>query len=84
MTMDGLSAAGGVLAIVTLAIQLVGTVGGIRHFIKNVVDAPKEQQKLASLLDLLELLLQVIQATSERETSRAMGRQYSLKASVTT
>ena len=65
--MDGLSAAGGVLAVVSLATQLVDTIQEIRHFVQKVADAPTQWQSLIRELDFLQLLLQGVKAIGDRE-----------------
>lgn len=56
--MDGLSAAGGVIAVLSLAKELVATVKDIKYFIQNVVDAPAELERLEDLLIQLEQILE--------------------------
>jgi hypothetical protein len=65
--MDGLSAAASGIAVVSLAIQLVGSVRDIRRFLRNVSEAPKELRRSIDLLDQLELILENIGALIERQ-----------------
>jgi len=65
--MDGLSAAASGMAVVSLAIQLVGSVRDIRRFLGNVSDAPKELGRLIDLLEQLELILENIGAQVENQ-----------------
>lgn len=65
--MEGLSAAGGVFAVVSIAIDLVETIEKIRHFVQKAIDAPTQWQSLIRELELLQLLLQGVKAISERE-----------------
>jgi hypothetical protein len=68
--MDGLSAAGGVIAVGSLALQLVDTVKEVKHFLENVADAPKELQRLVDLLALLETILGTVVSILELEKSK--------------
>jgi hypothetical protein len=62
--MDGVS---GVLAVVSLAIQLVDTIQEIRHFVQKVAHASTKHQSLIAHLNSLEILLEGVKAVSERE-----------------
>jgi uncharacterized protein Yka (UPF0111/DUF47 family) len=55
--MDGLSAAASGIAVVSLAIQLVGSVREIRRFFRTLKDAPEELDRLLDLLEHMELML---------------------------
>jgi len=65
--MDGLSAAASGIAVVSLAVQLVGSVREIRRFLRDVSEAPKELRRLIDLLEQLELILENIGALVERQ-----------------
>jgi hypothetical protein len=58
--MDGLSAAASGVAVVSLALQLVGSVRDIHRFLRQVSESPKELKRLIDLLEQLELVLQNI------------------------
>jgi hypothetical protein len=55
--MDPISGAASIFAVVSLALQLVGSVDNARRFLRNIKDAPVEFQRLAESLDQLHLLL---------------------------
>lgn len=65
--MDGLSAAASGIAVVSLAIQLVGAVRDIQRFLRNVSEAPKELRRLIELLEQLELILESIGTVVDRQ-----------------
>jgi hypothetical protein len=65
--MDGLSGVASGMAVVSLSIQLVETVGKIRAFIRNVKDAPKEIERLVGLLEKLEMLLSDVRDIMDRQ-----------------
>lgn len=65
--------AGGIIAVGSFAIQLVETVEKIRRFVNKVIEAPKEQQRLAKRLDLLTRLLVGVKNTSRLEESNGHG-----------
>lgn len=71
--MDGLSAAASGIAVVSLAIQLVDSVGRIRRFLRSVSDAPKELERLVDLLEQLELILGQIQMMVEKQQNADPG-----------
>jgi hypothetical protein len=63
--MDGLSAAASGMAVVSLAIQLVGSVRKIRCFLHSVSEAPEELRRLLDLLEQLELILEQVETLVE-------------------
>jgi hypothetical protein len=65
--MDGLSVAASGMAVVSLAIQLIGSVQEIRRFLRNISGAPKELRRLFDLLEQLELISENIGALVERQ-----------------
>lgn len=65
--MDGLSAAASGIAVVSLAVQLIGSVRDIRRFLRRVSEAPKELKQLIDLLEQLELVLQNIGMVIENQ-----------------
>ncbi|KAH8672816.1 hypothetical protein BGZ60DRAFT_527110 [Tricladium varicosporioides] len=67
--MDGLSAAASGIAVVSLAIQLVDSVGRIRRFLRSISDAPKELERLIDLLEQLEMILQQILMMVEKQNA---------------
>jgi ABC-type multidrug transport system fused ATPase/permease subunit len=64
--MDG---AASVIAVVSLALQLVQSVDTIKTFVRDVKGASKELERLAELLDRLSALLQDVRDVMERQTS---------------
>jgi hypothetical protein len=58
--MDGLSAAASGFAVVSLAVQLVGSVRQIRQFLRSISEAPEELRRLMDLLEELELILEQV------------------------
>jgi DNA-binding transcriptional MerR regulator len=79
--MDGLSAAASV-AVVSLAIQLVGSVRDIRQFLRNISEAPKELRRLIDLLEQLELILENIGALVERQQKQTANADIDVSASI--
>ena len=65
--MDGLSAAASGFAVVSLAIQLVGSIREARRFLRLVYEAPKELGRLLDLLEQLELILESIGMLMEKQ-----------------
>lgn len=65
--MDGLSAAAGGIAVISLAIQLVDSVQSIRRFLSNVSKAPQELARLLELLAQLELIFKSIQIQIKKQ-----------------
>lgn len=57
------------LAVVSLAIQLGGTVNQIRKFLRNVQNAPVELSRLISLLDHLHINLAQARCLADQQTS---------------
>ncbi|KAI9731808.1 MAG: hypothetical protein M1835_003512, partial [Candelina submexicana] len=55
--MDGLSAAAGVISVVSLAIQLAESVHKVENFWKSVKDAPSEVNDLQENLGILAEIL---------------------------
>ena len=72
--MDGLSAAGGVLAVISLALQLAEAVNTIKHFFGNVAEAPKELQRLMQLVLQLDLIVENVIVILKREESKWNGQ----------
>jgi hypothetical protein len=66
-TMDGLSAAASGIAVVSLALQLVGSVREIRHFLHSISEAPEELKRLIDLLEQLELILEQVGMLAQRQ-----------------
>ena len=64
--MDGVS---GAFAVVSLVIQLGGTINQIRKFLRNVQNAPIELRRLLSLLDQLHSSLEQARCLVEHQTS---------------
>ena len=58
--MDGLSAAASGIAVVSLALQLVGSVREIHRFLHSRSDAPEELKRLLDLLEQLEFILEQV------------------------
>jgi hypothetical protein len=69
--MDGLSAAASGMAVVSLAIQLVGSVRDIRRFMRQVSDAPKELNRLIDLLEQLEVIIEGVGELIEKQRRSA-------------
>lgn len=65
--MDGLSAGASIIAIVSLAFQLLETVREVHSFLRKVSDAPKELMRLIDLLEQLELIIENISLLMERQ-----------------
>lgn len=72
--MDGLSAAGGVLAVISLALQLAEAVNTIKHFFRNVAEAPRELQRLMQLVLQLDLIVENVIVILKREESKWNGQ----------
>lgn len=70
--MDGLSAAASGIAVVSLSLQLVGSVREIHCFLHSISEAPEEVKRLLDLLEQLELILR--QAGMLVRTQRGNGR----------
>jgi hypothetical protein len=69
--MDGLSAAASGMAVISLAIQLVGSVRDIRRFMRQVSDAPKELNRLIDLLEQLEVIIEGVGELIEKQRRSA-------------
>jgi hypothetical protein len=67
--MEALSGAASGIAVVSLVIQLLQSVGTIKTFIRDVKGASKELERLLDLLDRLGALLDDVRNTMERQTS---------------
>ncbi|KAH7088488.1 hypothetical protein FB567DRAFT_524479 [Paraphoma chrysanthemicola] len=67
--MDGLSGVASGMAVASLSIQLIDSIGTIRAFIRDVKGASKELQRLAELLDRLRALLEDIRNVMKQQTS---------------
>jgi hypothetical protein len=65
--MDGLSAAASGFAVVSLAVQLVGSVRQIREFLHSISEAPEELRRLMDLLEELELILEQVGILVQRQ-----------------
>jgi hypothetical protein len=64
--MDG---AASIIAIISLAIQLIQSVDTVRTFVRDVKGASKELERLVELLDRLSALLQDVRHVIEQQTS---------------
>lgn len=80
--MDGLSAAASGMAIISLAIQLADSVGGIQRLLRNVSEAPKELNRLIDLLEQLKVILEHIRALIERQRGQTSDRNNGVSATV--
>jgi hypothetical protein len=67
--MEVLSGVASSIAVASLAIQLLQSVGTIKSFIHEVKGASKELERLAALLDQLNALLADVRDVMERQTS---------------
>jgi hypothetical protein len=67
--MEALSGAASGIAVVSLAIQLLQSVGTIKTIIRDVKSASKELERLIDLLNRLGALLDDVRSTMERQTS---------------
>jgi hypothetical protein len=67
--MEVLATAASGMAVASLSIQLLQTIGTIRTFIRDVKSASRELERLAALLDRLNALLENVQDVMERQTS---------------
>ena len=65
--MDPLSTAASGIAVISLAVQLAGSVQDIYHFLRGMNDAPKEFARLVGLLEQLHCILDGIQALHSKE-----------------
>lgn len=73
--MDGLSGVASGMAVVSLSLQLIQSIGTIKNFVRDVKGASKELQRLIELLDRLNALLQDVRDIMERQTS-LQGQQF--------
>lgn len=67
--MEVLSGVASGMAVASLSIQLLQSIGTIKTFIRDVNCASKELERLAMLLDRLSALLQDVRDVMERQTS---------------
>ena len=65
--MDPLSAAVRGFAVVSLAMQLAGTVQDIHRFLRGISGAPKELERLVELLEQLHCMLDGIRALHSKQ-----------------
>jgi hypothetical protein len=54
------------MAVASLSIQLVQSIGAIKTFIRNVKGAPEELERLVDLLERLAALLEDVRDVMER------------------
>ncbi|KAF4611370.1 hypothetical protein G7Y89_g15643 [Cudoniella acicularis] len=80
--MDPLSGVASVFAVVSLAIQLVDSIREIKGFLHKVTDAPKELEKLVSLLDQLELIVNNVRELLVAQQQLGNGLNASICANV--
>jgi hypothetical protein len=57
------------MAVVSLSIQLIDSIGKIKTFAHNVKDASKELERLVDLLERLEAMLEDVRKLMERQSS---------------
>jgi len=67
--MEALSGVASGMAVASLSIQLIQSIGTIKAFIRDVKGASKELDRLSELLDRLSSLLQDVRDVMERQTS---------------
>jgi hypothetical protein len=67
--MEALSGVASGMAVASLSIQLLQSVGTIKAFIRDVKGASKELARLVALLDRLNALLEDVRDAMERQTS---------------
>lgn len=80
--MDGLSAAGSGMAVISMAVQLVSSINDIRKFLGRVSDAPKELNRLIDVLEQLELILQHIGTMIEKQRGHSLRGEIDVSPSV--
>jgi hypothetical protein len=80
--MDGLNTAASGMAIVSLAIQLVGSVREIRRFLRSISQAPEELKRLIDLLEQLELILEQVGMLVQRQRGNTRLGESGVLASV--
>ncbi len=73
--MDPFSAAASSFAVVSLAIQLIGTVNNIQGFLQNIEDAPQEVIRLMSVIQQLNAILNEIRVIIERQQALSFDLQ---------
>jgi hypothetical protein len=79
--MEVLSVAASGMAVASLSLQLLHTIGTIKTFIRDVKGASKELERLAALLDRLFALLENVRDVMERQTS-LQGQHFPVPASM--
>jgi hypothetical protein len=67
--MDPLSGAASVIAVASLALQLLQSVDTVKAFVRDIQSASKDSERLADLLGRLGALLQDICDVMEKQTS---------------
>jgi hypothetical protein len=67
--MDPLSGAASVIAVASLALQLLQSVDTVKAFVRDIQSVSKELARLAELLTRLAALLQDVRDVMERQTS---------------
>jgi hypothetical protein len=67
--MEALSGAASGIAVVSLSLQLIQTIGVIKTCVQNVKDAPKELERLVASLRRLEALLEAVRTMVEQQSS---------------
>lgn len=73
--MDGLSAAASGIAVVSFALQLVGSVRDIRRFLHDMSEGPEELKRLVDLLEQLEIVLEQVGLLAQRQRGNTrLGR----------
>lgn len=65
--MDVISGVASVFAVVSLAIQLAQSTQDVSRFLRSITDAPKEVDRLISLLEQLQLILDGVQALNTKQ-----------------
>lgn len=65
--MEFISGVASVFAVVSLAIQLAQSTQDVSHFLRSIADAPKELDRLITLLEELQLILGGIQALNTEQ-----------------
>lgn len=67
--MEVFAVATGGMAVLSLSIQLIQSIGTIQTFIRNVEDAPDELVRLGKKLEGLKALLEDVRSVIERQSS---------------
>ena len=67
--MEALAAAASGMAVASLSIQLIDSIGKIKTFIRNVKEASKELERLGDLLDRLCTVIEDVRDLMERQAS---------------